>query len=60
MNARKLVNRKFIRNLKFGPMYILRITYADGRKTWGVSIPGLLCLFGSDRKMANDYIREAE
>jgi hypothetical protein len=57
--ARKSVNRRFISKVKFGSCYLLRITYTDGRKSWGVSTPGMLALFGSDRRAANDYVRNS-
>jgi hypothetical protein len=40
-----------------GPVRVLRIRYRDGRRTWGVSYPGGLALFGTDRQAANGYVR---
>lgn len=54
---RKKVAKKQIGTLRTGPVYVLRITYADGRRTWGVSIPGCLALFGNDRSWANQWAR---
>jgi hypothetical protein len=41
----------------FGPVYLARITYADGRVTWGVNFPGGSMRFGHDRSWMNQTIR---
>lgn len=56
-SRRKSVRVREIARNSFGPIYVLRITYTDGRRTWGVSESGMLSLFGFDRAAANEYIR---
>jgi len=55
--TRKKVQKRQVGELRLGPISVLRITYADGRRSWGVSQPGCLALFGSDRKEANRHVR---
>lgn len=55
---RKSVRCRQIGCTRLGPVSILRITYINGVRTWGVSDPGSLVLFGSDRAHANRFARE--
>lgn len=57
MSMRKSVRKRFVKMVRYGAAYILRITYKNGHKTWAVSEPGGLTLFGSDRAWMNRYIR---
>lgn len=58
MITRTGVRSKRIGTLNTGPISVLRIVCADGRKSWGVSFPGHLTLFGLDRARANRYARK--
>lgn len=57
LTRRKSVRARPIGRIPSGPVSILRITYRDNRRSWGVSLPGMLALFGSDRAEANRYAR---
>ncbi len=45
--ARKVHNIRFVGWTAFGPVYLTRTVYADGRQSWGVSQPGSACGYGS-------------
>lgn len=54
---RKSVKTRAVGRLPDGPISLVRIHYTDGRRTWGVSVPGGLMLFGSDRLAPKLYTR---
>lgn len=55
---RKQVTKQQVGATKDGPVHVLEITYADGRRTWGVGTPGMLTLFGSNAAAARRYARD--
>jgi hypothetical protein len=54
---RQRVNARTIGRTNLGPVRLLRITYTDGFRSWGLSYNGSLTLFGTDRTYLNKVVR---
>jgi hypothetical protein len=55
---RKSVEKLDTKKVKWGSATLLRITYVDGRVSYGVSVPGMLALFGRGEAAARSYFQD--
>jgi hypothetical protein len=53
---RKKVSKRTVGRNRYGAIVLMRVTYADGRKTWNVSNGGVLTLCGNDKGLVRSLL----